>query len=159
MRVKFKCLLPIAHVAINCILVVFFGGCTADTSTQKPIVVEFWYAGDDSLSQKLTVAVETAFRQSGDFRLTPIYAGGRKLVVWSMKNVEWEPVGERIRATCRVRFASLDDNASRNPSLRRRVELAREISTRRVSCWENELSQCAAQILNDAKIAARRMPH
>lgn len=156
---KFKCLLPMAHVVINCILILFFGGCTADTSTQKPIVVELWYTGDDSLSQKLTVAVETAFRQSGDFRLAPIDTGGRKLVVWSMKNVEWEPVGERIKATCSVRFSSLDDNASRNPSLQRRVELAREISTRRVSCWENELSKCAAQILNDAKIAARKMPH
>jgi hypothetical protein len=157
MRVKIKCLLPIAHAAIDCILVVFFCGCRTNVST--PIAVEFWYTGDDGLSQKLTVAVETAFRQSADFRLTSIDTGGRRLVVWSMRNVESEPVGERIKATCSVRFASLEDNASRNPSLQRRLELSREISTRRVSCWESELSNCAAQIVNDAKIAARKMPN
>jgi hypothetical protein len=137
-------------------LVILPGGCGSDVST--PVQVEFWYTDDDALSQKLTVAVETAFRQSADFRLTPIDKGGRKLVVWSMRNVEWEPVGERIKAICSVRFSSLDDNASRNSSLQRRLELAREIGTLRVSCWENDLSKCAAQIVNDAKIAARKMP-
>jgi len=138
------------------ILVVFFCGCATDVST--PIAVEFWHTGDDALSQKLTVAVETAFRQSADFRLTPIDTGGRRLVVWTMSNVEWEPVGERSKATCTVRFSSLDDNASRNPNLEQRVALAREIRTRRVSCWDSELSKCASQIVNESKIAARNLP-
>jgi hypothetical protein len=137
-------------------LVVLFSGCATDVST--PIAVEFWPTGDDALSQKLTVAVETAFRQSADFRLTPIDTGGRRLVVWSMRNVEWEPVGERTKATCSVKFSSLDDNASRKSNLEQRLALAKEISTRRISCWDSELSKCAAQIVNESKIAARKLP-
>jgi hypothetical protein len=86
---------------------------------RQPIPVEFWHVGDDGLSQRLIVAVETAFRQSSDFRLTPIGAG-RRLVVTIMRNVEWEPVGKKINATYTVRFSSLDDNTSANPDLQAR---------------------------------------
>jgi hypothetical protein len=137
-------------------LFVFFCGCATNVST--PIAVEFWYTGDDGLSQKLTVAVETAFRQSADFRLTPIDAGGRRLVVWTMRNVEGEIVGDRTKATYTVRFLSLDDDASKHPDLQHRLALAREISTQRGYCWESEMTRCAAQIVSDAKIAARKMP-
>ncbi len=136
-------------------LAVFFCGCRTNVST--PIPVEFWHTGDGALSQKLTVAVETAFRQSADFRLTPVDTGGRRLVVWAM-DVEWEIVGDRTKATYTVRFSSLEDNASRNPDLQQRLALAREISTQRGSCWESEIPRCAAQIVGDAKIAARKMP-
>lgn len=136
-------------------LVVFFYACATNVST--PIAVEFWYTGDDALSQKLTVAVETAFRRSADFRWTPIDTGGRRLVVWTMNNVEWEIVGDRTKATYTVRYSSLDDDASRNPDLQQRLALAREISTQRGSCWESDMPRCAAQIVSDAKIAARKM--
>jgi hypothetical protein len=107
-------------------LVVLFCSCATNVST--PIAVEFWHTGDDALSQKLTVAVEAAFRESADFRLTPIDTGGRRLVVWSMSNVEWEIVGDRTKATHTVRFSSLDDNASRNPDLQQRLVLAPRIA-------------------------------
>lgn len=137
-------------------LIVFFWGCARNVSA--PIGVEYWHTGDDGLSQKLAVAVEAAFRQSPDFRLTAIDTGSRRLVVQNMSNVEWEPVGDRTKATCTVRFSSLDDMASRNPNIQQRVTLAREISIRRVSCWDDEISRCAAQILNEAAIAARKPP-
>jgi hypothetical protein len=134
---------------------VFFCGCARTVST--PIAVEYWHTGDDGLSQKLQLAVETAFRQSADFRLTPVDTGGRRLVVWNMRNVEGELVGERTKATCTVKFSSLDDNTSRNPNLEQRFALAREISIRRVSCWDSEMANCAAQIVREAKIAAREV--
>lgn len=107
-------------------LVVFFCGCATNVST--PIAVEFWHMGDDALSQRLTVAVETAFRRSADFRLAPIDTGGRRLVVWTMNIVEWEIVGDRTKAMYTVRYSSLDDGTPRNPDLQQRLALAREIS-------------------------------
>jgi len=81
---------------------VLFCGCATSVST--PIAVEYWHTGDDGLSQHLQVAVETAFRQSADFRLTHVDTSGRRLVVRNMSNLEWEPIGERIKATCTVKF-------------------------------------------------------
>jgi hypothetical protein len=138
-------------------VVVLFCGCATSVST--PIAVEYWHTGDDGLSKHLQVAVETAFRQSADFRLIPVDTSGRRLVVWNMSNVEWEPVGERIKATCTVKFSSLDANTSRNPDLQQRLALAKEISTRRVSCWDGEMAKCAAQVLDAAKLAARKVQH
>jgi hypothetical protein len=75
-----------------------------------------------------------------------------------LKNLEWEVVGKRTRVAYTVRFSSLDDNASANPDLQQRVALAKEISVQAGSCWAGTLSKCAAQIVSDAKIAARKMP-
>jgi hypothetical protein len=155
MRVRFRWLLPIAHAAIGGILVVLVCGCR--TNVSPPVAVEYWHTGDDSLSQKLQVAVESAFRESTDFRLTPTDIVGRRLIVWTMRNVEGELVGDRTKATYTVRFSSLDDNASRNPDLQQRLSLAMEISTQRGSCWESEMSRCAAQILSATGTAARKV--
>lgn len=135
--------------------------CAPQTGAQSKeapaIPVEFWHVGDDGLSQRLIVAVESAFKQSSDFRLVPIGAG-RRLVVTIMRNVEWEPVGEKIKATYTVRCSSLDDNTSANPDLQKRSALEKEISTRKGSCWDSDLPKCAAQIVNEARIAARNLP-
>jgi hypothetical protein len=137
-------------------VVVFLCGCAKSVTT--PIPVEYWQTGDGALSQKLQVAVETAFRQSADFRLTPVDTVGRRLVVWT-RNVQWEPLGERTKATYTVQFSSLDDNTSKNPNLQQRFAEARKISIRRVSCWDTEMAKCVAQILDEAKLAARKVQH
>src|SRR5215471_15035 len=107
-------------------LVVLLGGCASHVAT--PIPVEFWHGGDHALSQKVVVAVEASFRQSPDFRLTPVGTGRRLLVTTS--NVESEKVGDRLQVTYVVAFASLDDRTSANPDLQERLALAKEISTR-----------------------------
>lgn len=152
--------MQVSSVRLSVLSIAAFIGVTlsawcADRAT--PIPVEFWHVGDDALSQKLAVAVETAFRRSPDFRLTAI-GKGRTLVVWITSNVESEMVGKRRKATYTVRFSSLDDGTSKNPDLEQRIALAREISMQRGSCWASELPRCAAQIVSDAKIAARKMP-
>jgi hypothetical protein len=113
--------------------------------------------GDDALSQKLARAVETAIKRSPEFRLTAT-GTGPTLVVWIMNNAKSELVGKRTKATYTAQFSSLDDNASRNLDLDQRVALAREISTQKESFWATELPKCAAQIVSDARIAARKMP-
>lgn len=127
------------------------------TDPITPVPVEFWHVGDDALSQKLAVAVETAFKRSPDFRLA-VRGTGRTLVVWIVGNVRAEMVGERQKVTYTVRFASLDDKASKNPDMDQRVALAREISMRTRSCWASELQKCSAQVMSDAKNAAQKMP-
>ena len=121
------------------------------------IPVEFWHGGDHALSQKLIVAVEASFRQSPDFRLTPV-GTGRRLVV-STSHVESDMVGDRMNVTYVVAFSSLDDKTSANPDLQKRLARANEISTRRGSCWDSELPKCAAQMVNEARIASRNLPH
>jgi hypothetical protein len=115
-------------------------GRGADATT--PIPVEFSHVGDDSLSQKLAAAVEADFRSSPDFRLS---AGNesRRLVIAITKNVEWEKVGKKLRATYTVRFSSAEGY---------------EISSEKGSCWENAFQRCAAQILTRAKTLARKLP-
>jgi hypothetical protein len=115
-------------------------GRGADATT--PILVEFSHVGDDSLSQKLAAAVEADLRRSPDFRLS---AGNQahRLVVAITKNVEWEKVGKKLRATYTVRFSTAE---------------GQEIGIERGSCWDNALQRCAAQILTRAKAMARRLP-
>jgi hypothetical protein len=113
-----------------------FAWCADATVPQS---VEFRHVGDDSLSQKLAAAVEAAFKRSADFRLST----GGALVVTIMRNVEWEMVGKKTRATYTVRFSSAE---------------GREIATEKGSCWESALARCAAQIVKDAKTAARKVP-
>jgi hypothetical protein len=131
--------------------------CSCATSVSTPIAVEYWHTGDDGLSQQFQVAVEAAFRRSAEFRLTTVDTRGRRLVVWNIRNVEWEQVGERNKATCTVKFSSLDDNTSRNSNLQQRLTLAKEISVRRVSCWDSEMANCAAQVLSEARLASRKV--
>ncbi len=121
------------------------------------MTVEFWHGGDHALSQKLIVAVEAAFRQSPDFRLTPVGAGRRLVVATS--DVESDKVGDRMKVTYVVAFSSLDENTSANPDLQKRLALAKEITTQTGSCWDSELPKCAAQVVSEARIAARNLPH
>jgi hypothetical protein len=68
-------------------------------------------------------------------------------------------VGDRMKVTYVVAFASFDENTSANPDLQERLALAKAISTRRGSCWDRELPKCVAQIVNEARIAGRNLPH
>jgi hypothetical protein len=146
--------LSLLYISATFIGVTLSAWC-ADRSA--PIPVEFWRVGDDALSQELAVAVETAFRRSPDFRLTAL-GTGRTLVVWIMSNVKTEMVGKRKKATYTVRFSWMDDSTSKIPDLDKRVALAKEIGTETSFCWASALPQCVAQIVSNAKIAARKMP-
>lgn len=79
-------------------------------------------------------------------------------MVTMTRTVEVEIVGKKAKVKYDVRFSSLDDKMARNPDLQQRFALATEIGTQKGSCWESELPRCAAQIVNDARGAARRLP-
>jgi hypothetical protein len=152
--------MQVSSVRLSALSLAAFIGATVSAwcaDRTAPIPVEFWHVGDDSLSQKLAMAVERAFRRSPDFRLTAI-SKGRTLVATITRNVEGEMVGKRTKVTYTVQFSSLDDKMASNPDLQQRLAFATQIGTQRGSCWASELPKCAAQIVSDAKIAARKMP-
>src|SRR5258708_4753018 len=121
---------------------VAFGISTMCETPTKKTLVEFWHSGDDALSQRLTVAVETAFERSPDF--TP--SSGKKagtLIVHIPHNVDWEKKLWRTKALYTVEFSSSE---------------GQELGTESGSCWASDIEKCAARILSGARAAARRMP-
>jgi hypothetical protein len=109
--------------------------------TRKRTPVEFWHTGDDGLSQKLADRVERAFERSPDFILSTGRQSGA-LIVRIPTNVDWKQVGKRTRVLYQVEFASSDN------------EIA---SKTKGACWDDNLSDCADQILKAAKTAAHRV--
>jgi hypothetical protein len=129
-------LLP-AIIAVSLVLAV----CAAKADGAKPTLVEVWCVGDDGLTQRLRDTLENALKSSPDFSLS----SGKKpgtLVVTIPTNVGWKQVGKRMLVLYTVEFASVDDQ---------------NIGTSTGSCWDDALSKCAAQIVKDAKIAARKI--
>ena len=112
-----------------------------DAASAKKIPVELWFVGDDVLSLRVRDAVENAFKSSPDF----IFSEGKKpgtLVVTIPENAGWQRIGGRTRVLYKVEFASSANQ---------------KIGARNGSCWENAVGNCAAQIVRDAKIAARKI--
>ena len=64
------------------------------------------------------------------------------MVVTIPGNVEWKQVGKRVQVLYTVEFASVDN---------------RNIGVKTGSCWDDKLAQCAAQIVDYAKMAAHRI--
>jgi hypothetical protein len=64
------------------------------------------------------------------------------LVVTIPTNVEWKLVGKRTQVFYNIEFATADNKT---------------ISKSSGSCWENAFAKCATQIVEDAKVAARRI--
>jgi hypothetical protein len=123
------------------IVVLLLLALTSEAKRARPIPVEFWHVGDDGLSQKLAHQVEQAWSKSSDFALS----GKREpktLVVTIPTNVDWKRIGERTRVFYTVEFASPDNT---------------KISQSAGYCWEDAIARCAANILRDAKVAARKI--
>ncbi len=107
-----------------------------EPASGKP--VEVWGGADDGLTIRLRDALKDAFRSSADFHLSSGNKPGT-LVITLPSNVEWKQVGGRTQVLYTAEFAS--DGQSLGGS--------------KGSCWDDALAKCAAQIVKDAKIAAR----
>ena len=81
---------------------------------------------------------------SSAHRIFALSSGGKAgtLVVTIPTNVDWRQVGKRTQVLYTVEFSSTE---------------GRNLGVRKGSCWEDELEKCAAQIVQDAKKAARKM--
>ena len=116
--------------------------CAPQSAPRKPRPVEVWRVGDDGLTSKLTDTLEAALGSSQDFALS----SGKKpgtLVVTIPNHVRWKTAsGGRPRVIYTVEFSSVD---------------AQVIGRANGTCWDDSLLTCAAQIIKDAKVAARKM--
>lgn len=114
--------------------------CGSRSVFASPIPVEVWRGGDDGLTIKLVEALKIAVRASPDFTLSTGERPG-SLIVTIPTNVHWKQVDGRIQVLYKVEFTSTD---------------GRKLGNGAGSCWDSALSNCAAHILADAKIAASR---
>ena len=119
--------------------------CAMEVTPAKPkptpTLVEVWCGGDDGLTIRLRDTLESAFKSSPDFHLS----SGKKpgtLVVTIPSNVGWKQVSWRTRVLYTAKFASPDNQ---------------NLGGSKGSCWDDTLAKCAAQIVRDAKVAARQV--
>jgi hypothetical protein len=124
--------------------------CQMGVASTKPTLVEVWNVGDDVYTRSLRDALERAFRLSPDFTLSYGKKPGT-LVVLIPTNVDWRKIGTRTKVLYAVEFRSIDEQSPADPYG------ARKINAIRGSCWDDELAKCAAHIVRDAKIAARKI--
>jgi hypothetical protein len=113
-----------------------------EAGSPKPTPVEVWSGGDDGLTQSLKVAIENAFKSSPDFSVSYGKKPGT-LIVTIPTHVQWKHVGRRTKVIYTVEFASVEEY---------------KLGSQKGSCWDDTLAKCAAQIVKDAKVAARRIP-
>lgn len=107
----------------------------------NPTPVEVWRSGDDGLTVRFAEAVEAAFQASPLFSKSSGKQPGTLMVTIS-SNVGWQPVGDRVRVSFKVAFT---DAAGRH------------LGTNAGSCWEDELSRCANEVVGRAEDAARNL--
>jgi hypothetical protein len=104
-------------------------------------VIDLWVVGDDGLTLRLRDALEEAFQAAPDFTLKG-ESDPQTLVVTIPKNVDWRKESGRTRVLFSVNFTSVDN---------------RRLGSLRGSCWEDELATCAAQIIKNARAAAKKI--
>jgi hypothetical protein len=103
--------------------------------------VEVWRVGDDGLTVRLSEALESAFDESRDFTPSSGKAPGT-LIVTIPKHVGWKEFGKRTQVRYTVEFKTADE-----------VSVGRSEG----ACWEDAIEKCAAQVLRDAKLVARKL--
>jgi len=132
--------LPCAAVVLVTLVAVAAAAC-AGTSLAKPTPVEVWRGGDDGLTLRLADAIEDAFRASPDFVLTSGKQPGT-LVVTIPTNVRWKQVGTQTQVLYTIEFTSTDNQ---------------NLGASTGSCWDGALAECSGHVVQDAKIAGKKM--
>lgn len=124
------------------ILALFIAQSTVEGASTRQTLVEVWSGGDDGLTLRLKDTLEKAFKSSSAFALS----SGKKpgtLIVTIPTHVGWKQKGKRTQVLYTVEFTSVDNQP---------------LGTSTGSCWDDALTKCAARVVKDAKIAARKMP-
>lgn len=112
-----------------------------ETRNQRKTPVKVWCVGDDMFSQGMCQAFFAAFESTPDFDYLDENQPGN-LIVTIPENVGWKKVGKRTKISYVVEFSTSDD---------------RVFMTRKGWCWHKEYAICANQILQQARIAARKL--
>lgn len=115
--------------------VVVYGG------TANPTPVEVWTGGDDGLTQRLGDEIENRFKSSSDFVLSSGKKAGT-LIVTIPTHVAWKTEGARTHLRYSVEFSASNGTVLKKSS---------------GSCWDDNLTECAAQIYREAQKTARKL--
>lgn len=122
--------------------------CGTGTAADAPMLVDVFANGDDVLTLTLAYAIEKALISSPDFvvRNQGMMEGAEGtvgiLVVTIPTNVAWRERRGRTRIIYTVEFSTKDNN--------------RVLKTHGC-CWERSVKKCAKEVLQDAKLAAKRV--
>ena len=123
------------------VAVLAFAAAMSAQAAPEPVHVQIWTGGDDGLTQRLRDALETGIRKSGVFQL--VNSEGMKaddFVILIPGHVAWEKTATGTVVTAKAQFSRADHPID-------------EVS---VTCREETLRACAAQIVGSAKKAAAK---
>lgn len=116
------------------------GGC-AGNSAADTIPVEVWRSGDDGLTFRLSEKLVEIFKSSSSFSMSLAKKPGT-LVVTIPRNVDWKEVGDRTQVLYSVAFSTAE---------------GRQLGSSTGSCWDDNLTECAEQILKESTAAAKKI--
>ena len=100
-------------------------------AAREPVPIEISSVGDDGLTRQLRLAIEERLRSSGRFEPGPEGSNPAALKMVIPRPVETERVRNRTRVRYRLQF--------------RRAGEA--FGFYQGTCWDNEMSDCARQVL------------
>jgi hypothetical protein len=115
--------------------ITFAGDCLGENANRT--FIEVWTQGDDGLTQRLSVAVNSAFEHSRHFALSTSQKPGTIYVIIVVDEFAgWKKVGSRKRITVRTEITQSPPNA--HPTLDIHGATVADLR-----CWENDLRACA----------------
>lgn len=116
------------------------GVCTGSAAAD-PIPVEVWCGGDDALTSHVCGKVQELLKSSPSFTMGRGSKPGT-LVVLIPKNVKWKKVDDRTQVFYSVELSTVE---------------GRQLGSSSGSCRDDNLTECAEQILKEAEAAADKM--
>ena len=104
----------------------------------EPTPVELWKVGDDGLTNRLSQVIDEAFHASPLFVVSFKKLPG-SLYVGIATNVRWKNIDHRTWVTAQIEVADMPP-------------FAKPVLSGEVSCWQDEITSCAKQVI---ELAAR----
>ena len=120
------------------LLCIYFS--SASLAFSKPISVDITRQGNDVLTKSLADALTRNIAHSIDFTMGSSQQSDLQLVI--TENVKVKKIANHVQLSYKVSFMS-----------RQKI-----LSVSVGSCWQEQMSECAEQILRDAKITVRPNP-
>ena len=120
------------------LLCIYFS--SASLAFSKPISVDITRQGNDVLTKSLADALTRNISHSIDFTMGSNQQSDLQLVI--TENVKVKKIANHVQLSYKVSFMS-----------RQKI-----LSVSVGSCWQEQMSECAEQILRDAKITVRPNP-
>jgi hypothetical protein len=114
--------------------------CSHAFALSKIISVDISYTGNDPLTSSLEKELRTKISHSRDFTMSSNQRSELQLLV--AEDIKLKKIANHMQISYKVSFVSQQ----------------KVLSISAGSCWQEQMSDCAEQILRDAKITIRAIP-